>query len=301
MNVIILGGAGFIGKHLAKSLLNRGFFVTIFDNFSNSTKNSTTSLVNSGARIIEGDITNLQSIINATKKQDYVIHLAAKISVEDSIKNPSETFHINVEGTKNVLKACKENHITKLIVASSAAVYGESMKDTKLSEESKTSPISPYGQSKAIMEQEIKKFAAKHEIKCVILRFFNVYGVGQSNEYAGVITKFIKNIADDKPLEIFGTGMQTRDFVAVQDVVEAIHNAMINGQSKIYNIASGKAITVKELAETMISLSNKKLDIKYLQAKEGDIMYSEADISLAKKELGYKPKHDLNEIKKLLI
>jgi UDP-glucose 4-epimerase len=300
MNVIITGGAGFIGKHLARDLLEKGFTVTVFDNFSNSNKKSIASLVDIGARIIEGDITNLQSIINATRKQHYVVHLAARISVEDSIRNPSETFRVNVDGTKNVLEACKKNAVNKLIAISSAAVYGEGVEGIKLTENSRIRPISPYGESKALMEQEIKKFSSKYGLNYTILRLFNVYGVGQSDEYAGVITKFIKNIAKNESLEIFGNGLQTRDFVAVQDVVASIQNAMTNGSNKIYNIASGKSITIKELAEFMISLSRKNLDIKYLQPREGDINYSQADIFLAKKELKYTPKHDFDEIKNLL-
>jgi len=186
-------------------------------------------------------------------------------------------------------------------VASSAAVYGEGSSDVKLTEKSKTNPISPYGESKVKMEQEIREFASKHDIDCVILRFFNIYGVGQSDEYAGVITKFIERIARNKPLEIFGDGMQTRDFVAVYDVINSIHNAISSGKSGIYNIASGKAVTIKELAEQMISVSGKKLEIKYSTAKKDDIRFSQADISLAKNDLGYYPKIELMEgIKGLL-
>ncbi len=300
MRVLVTGGAGFIGKHLVSSLLTKGNLVTVFDSFSNSEKSSVSSLVVIGAKIIEGDITRLQDVTNAIKDHDVVIHLAAKISVEESIKNPSETFHINVDGTKNVLVACEKNHVRKLVVASSAAVYGESLQGIKLTEDTKLNPISPYGKSKVMMEQEIKEFTSKHSIDCIILRFFNVYGIGQSPEYAGVITKFIKRIALNKPLEIFGNGMQTRDFVAVQDVVASIYGAILNGKSGTYNIASGKAVTIKELAELMISLSGKNLEIQYLAPKKGDIKYSQADISLAKKELLYAPKFGLEEIKNLL-
>ena len=299
MKVLVTGGAGFIGKHLVRYLLKKGNVVAIFDNFSNSEKSSISSLVDNDAKII-GDITKPEDITEAMKDYDIVIHLAAKISVEESIKNPSETFLINVEGTKNILLACKKNQVKKLIVASSAAVYGEGSPDIKWTEDSKINPTSPYGESKVIMEQEIKEFISKHNINCIILRFFNVYGVGQSPEYAGVITKFIKKIADNKPLEIFGDGMQTRDFVAIQDVVDSIYDAISNGKNGIYNIASGKAVTIKELAELMISMSGKDLDIQYVSPKKGDIKYSQADISLAKKELHYSPKFGLNEIKNLL-
>jgi UDP-glucose 4-epimerase len=301
MKVLVTGGAGFIGKHLVKSLLKKGNLVTIFDNFSNSEKSSTASLVEMGAKIIEGDITKLESIANAIKDHDIVIHLAAKISVEDSIKNPSETFRINVDGTRNVLVACEKQKVRKLIVASSAAVYGESSQGIKLTENSKINPISPYGESKAVMEQKIREFVSKHNINCVILRFFNIFGVGQSPEYAGVITKFIKRISNNKSLHIYGDGMQTRDFVAVQDIVDAIHKAILYDKNGTYNIASGKSVTIKELAEFMISLSGKNLKIQYVAPKKGDIRHSQADITLAKKELKYSPKVGLKEIKNLFI
>jgi len=300
MNILVTGGAGFIGKHLVRSLLEKNYVVTIFDNFSNSTKDSISSLVEMGAKIIEGDITKPLETLNAIKDQDVVIHLAAKISVSESISNPLETYRVNVNGTRNVLAACEKNNIKKLIVASSAAVYGEGTPNVKLTEESETNPISPYGESKVQMEQEIREFVSKHDINCIILRFFNIYGVGQSNEYAGVITKFMERIAHDKPLEIFGDGFQVRDFVAVEDVINSIHDTISHSKSGIYNIASGKAITIKNLADQMILSSGKKLEIQYTTAKKGDIKYSQVDISLAKKEIEYSPKFGLDRIKQLL-
>jgi UDP-glucose 4-epimerase len=300
MKILVTGGAGFIGKHLVRSLLEKNCLVTIFDNFSNSTKNSLCSLVGMGAKIIEGDITKPLEIINAVKDQDVVIHLAAKISVLESISNPSETFRVNVDGTRNVLAACEKNHVKKFIVASSAAVYGEGTPNAKLTEESDTNPISPYGESKEQMEQEVREFTSKHDINYVILRFFNIYGVGQTKEYAGVITKFMERIAYDKPLEIFGDGMQTRDFVAIKDVINSIHNAISYDKSGTYNIASGKAITIKDLAEKIVLLSKKKLEMQYFAVKKGDIRNSQADITRAEKELLYTPRCELDKIKKIL-
>jgi len=301
MRVLVTGGAGFIGKYLVKSLLEKGNSVTIFDNFSNSTKTSINFLVKMGAKVIEGDITKIQDLQNAIKEHDIVIHLAAKISVSESISNPSETFRINVDGTNNVLIACEKNHVKKLIISSSAAVYGESPPNVKLTEESVMNPISPYGESKMQMEQNVKKFALKHDIDYIILRFFNIYGIGQSLEYAGVITKFIKKIIKKESLQIFGNGSQTRDFVAIYDVIQSIHNASAYDKSGIFNIASGKIVTIKELAEQMISLSGEKLEIKFLTEKQGDIKHSEADISMAKNQIIYSPKFELKEgIKELL-
>lgn len=300
MKILVTGGAGFIGKHLVKSLLGKGYTVTIFDNFSNSTKDSVSSLVDIGAKIIEGDITKPLEIINAVKDHDIVIHLAAKISVSESISNPAETFHINVDGTRNVLEACEKNHVKKLIVSSSAAVYGESSPNVKLTEESETNPSSPYGESKVRMEQGIREFVSKYDINYIILRFFNIYGIGQSPEYAGVITKFLRKITEEKQLEIFGDGMQTRDFIAIEDVISSIHNAISFDKSGIYNIASGRLVTINDLAKQMILFSGKKLEIQYISERKGDIRYSQADISLAKNNLGFSPKFGLEKIKELL-
>ena len=296
MKIIITGGAGFIGKHLVNYLLDKGNVITIFDNFSNSEENSMGYFIKNGVKVINGDIRKFEEILKETENQDILIHLAAKISVSESILNPSETFEVNVDGTKNVLEACKRSNIKKVIIASSAAVYGESVPKIKLKENTKTNPISPYGKSKLVMEQEIRK----NNINCIILRFFNIFGIGQTSEYAGVITKFIEMISTNKPLKIFGDGMQTRDFVSINDVVESIYDAIKNGKNGTYNIASGKAITINELAEFMISLSKKDLEIHHISEKHGNIRYSEADISLAKSEIKYVPKLGLNEIKTLL-
>ena len=300
MKVLVTGGAGFIGKHLTKFLLDRGCHITIFDNFSNSEKEDVSFLVDMDVKIIEGDITDLQSIVDAVKDHDVVVHLAAKISVPESVKNPDETFHVNVDGTKNLLIACKKNHIKKLIAASSAAVYGKGSENVKLTENSPMNPISPYGESKVRMEEEIRKFILEYKIDSVILRFFNIFGDWQSPEYAGVITKFIKKIKDKESLEIFGDGKQTRDFISVNDVTNSIYCAINDGSVGTYNIASGKAVTINELATLMISLSGEDLSIKYLDSKEGDVRYSQADIILSEKEINFSPKSGLAEIKKLL-
>jgi len=236
---------------------------------------------------------------------DVVIHLASKINVQESFANPNLTKNVNVDGTINLLEACKENKINDIIVASSAAVYGD-CKDSKihLSENSNTNPTSPYGESKLEMEKNVIDYSEKHGFNAVILRFFNIYGIGQSPEYAGVITKFLQKINEGKSLEIYGDGLQTRDFVSIDDVVRSIHNALSKIDEKhgtIYNVASGKSISIKNLAEMMISISGKNLDIKYSSQKNGDIRFSQANISLAKKFLNYNPKVEFKEGIKNLI
>ena len=301
MKILITGGMGFIGLHLVDYLLKKGNKIIVLDNFSNSNKNLIKKIQNKNLRIIEGDVRKIDDIVNSMKNQEIVIHLAAKISVNESIENPNETFDVNVNGTKNVLKACKQNNIKKLIVASSAAVYGENTSQSKLKEISKTNPISPYGESKLLMENEINKFQIKNSnLNCIILRFFNIFGKGQSSEYAGVITKFIEKISTNESIEIFGDGLQERDFISVDDVIESIFNAMKNGTGGTYNIGSGKTTTINDLAKVIISISKKNIKISHLPPKKGDIKFSGADITLAKNEIKYSPKFNLKKIKELL-
>ena len=298
MKVFVTGGAGFIGKYLVKKLIEEDLEVTIFDNFSNSRKIDLNQFSNK-IKIISGDITEYDDISNNLSGQDIVIHLAAKISVKDSIINPEKTFETNVDGTENVLNACITNNVKKFIALSSAAVYGNNIDSKKLlNEKSSIIPISPYGESKFKMEQVILNVSRKHKIKCTVLRLFNVYGKGQSNEYAGVITKFESNIKNNQPLIIFGDGTQTRDFVSVDDIVNLINSIIFSKSEKDYvicNVGSGKSTSILELADLMIRLSKKVLKIIHVEEKEGDIMHSSTDIEKAKKEFGYTPQISLIE------
>ena len=297
MEFFITGGAGFIGFHLIEGLLNLGKKVTIYDNFSNSSKEKIITLVQKGATLIEGDILDFDKLLKSMKDHDIVIHLAAQIDVRESIKNPEFTKKVNVDGTINVLNSCKKNNIKNFIAISSAAVYGDSS-DLPLKEQSSLDPISPYGQSKLQMEKEIKKFSEDNDINSIILRLFNVYGKGQTDAYAGVITKFFNKVKNDKPLVIFGDGTFTRDFVHVKDVIQAIINSSNNIQGKrgsIYNISSGVSTSILELAKLILEISGKSLEIEHLPEKKGDINHSLASFNLAKKELDYSPKIYLKE------
>jgi len=303
LKICVTGGAGFIGSALVRSFLEKNYEVTIFDNFSNSSEENISALLNKGASLVEDDVTNYEALVKALNNFDLAVHLAAQTSVEESIKNPELTHAINVGGTINLLRACVTNKVNKIIVASTAAVYGQP-KNLPVSENSSTNPISPYGKSKLNMEKHIQKFSQDNNLDCILLRFFNIYGKGQSDAYAGVITKFMKNISENKPLVIFGNGSNTRDFIAIEDVIDSIHNAISNLDGKrgdCYNIATGRAVSIKELAELMLSISGKKLEIKFEPPKKGDIPYSYANIDLAEKELGFYPKISLKEeLEKLL-
>ena len=293
------GGAGFIGKYCVRSFLEKNFGVTIFDNFSNSSEGKIQTLLDAGANLVKGDITVPDEVSNAISGHDIVVHLAAKINVQESFVNPNLTKHVNVDGTTNLLEACKENKITDIIVVSSAAVYGD-CKDSKtyLSENSNTNPTSPYGESKLEMEKNVIDYSEKYGFNAVILRFFNIYGIGQSPEYAGVITKFLQKIKEGKSLEIYGDGLQTRDFVSINDITDFFNEIILKMDSKrgnVYNIASGQSISINDLAKLMVSISEKDLNILHSSPKKGDIKFSHADIALAEKDLGYQPKIDLKD------
>ena len=295
MKIFVTGGAGFVGSHLVSSLLAQDYDITIFDNLSNCKKEKISSLKEKGARFILGDITDYNLILKKTAGFDSVIHLAAKISVSDSILFPETTHTVNVTGTLNLLRACVKNKIRNVIAASSAAVYGN-QKILPMNEDSKTMPISPYGATKLAMEHYLQAFSNCYPVNTISLRFFNIYGKGQSPEYAGVISKFLNQINNYKPLIIYGDGKNTRDFVSVDDVVRSIILAIKKIEDKKgnrYNIATGNSVSINELAKMMVSLSGKKLDVLHKKPKKGDIKQSKASINLAKKDLGYVPQISL--------
>ncbi len=295
MKIFVTGGAGFVGKYLVISLLKKNHKVTIFD--TSTQKMLKVKKITKNLTIVKGDIQKFSDLQKASFNSDLVVHLAAQISVNDSIKNPHITNAINVTGTLNILQACVANKISKIIVASTAAVYGVT-KNISVNEKHTTNPISPYGVSKLAMEKYVQSFTHSNKLDAICLRFFNIYGDGQSTEYAGVISKFIERLNKNKPLEIFGAGTQTRDFVSIDDVVQAIEKSIKNLKGKrgnVYNIASGKSISIKELAKTLISISKKDVKITYRKARVGDLKYSRASIKLARKELNYSPKISLEK------
>lgn len=297
MKIFVTGGAGFIGSHLVTALLQENNKVMIYDNLKSSSKDKISHLLKNGALFVKGDVTDYKSLLKSISGFDCVVHLAGETDVQESIKFPEHTNQVNVTGTVNLLRACVEQKISNVISASSAAVFGDP-KDLPLSENSQTIPISPYGASKLAMENYMQAFSHSYDLNCISLRFFNVYGKDHSDTYAGVITKFMERIAKNKPLEIFGDGSNTRDFVFVQDVIQSIQNAMtkIDGKKgNFYNIGSGKYITIKDLAKLMISISGKSLSIEHKKPRKGDIQHSQTSIWLAKRELGYNPKITIKE------
>jgi UDP-glucose 4-epimerase len=299
--VLITGGAGFIGTHLVKELSSQ-YHLTIIDNLSNKKSYSSAQMLKQNhISFFEEDILNKEKITEIIKncRPDSCVHLAARISVPESIVDPYSTISVNVSGTLNVLEACKCNSVKRFVFASSAAVYGH-VNSLPISENTELKPISPYGVSKVVAEEITSAYANLHVFDSVIsLRFFNVFGVGQSDEYAGVISKFKERIREGSPPVIFGDGNQQRDFVSVRDVVNSVAVALNppKGLTQgIFNIATGVPTTISDLARRMTRIMGRPaLHPVYKKAAEGDIRLSYADTTKTRNVLNFIAKADLEK------
>ena len=297
--ILITGGAGFIGTHLVKEL-SLQYDLTVIDNLSNKMSYSNAQMLKENhISFFEEDIMNKEKITEIIRKcrPDSCVHLAAKISVSESILDPYSTMSVNVTGTLNVLEACKCNSVKRFVFASSAAVYGH-VNTLPIPENTELEPISPYGASKVAAEKIISAYANLHLFESIIsLRFFNVFGVGQSDEYAGVISKFKERIQDGSSPVIYGDGNQQRDFVSVGDVVDSIvvsMNPPLGVTEGTFNIATGMPTSIYDLAKIMTRIMGKPaLRPIYKKAAEGDIRQSCADTTKATNVLNFVAKRDL--------
>ena len=297
--VMVTGGAGFIGSHLVRKLAERSYRVKVLDNLSTGKlSNISSELLRGGSvDVIKGDIRDAELVKKCVDDVDAVVHLAAQTSVPFSVQNPEFNNEVNVKGTLNLLNSSVETNLSKFVFTSSCAIYGEPIY-LPVDEKHPTNPISPYAESKFIAERECLRLNDERLLKSVVVRLFNVYGPRQGlNDYSGVITKFIDRIKQRLPLVIYGDGSQTRDFVYVEDTVNAIILALENRKvdGEVFNIGFGKATSIQELAQTMLSLAGLDLEILKAPPRLGDIKHSYADISKANKLLGYKPQFSLKE------
>lgn len=290
LRILVTGGAGFIGSHLADRLVNAGHDVIVLDNFSTGRpRNLSHSRGRSNFQLVRADICRIpRSFLKRLGRVDRVAHLAAATSVQQSVRDPVSTTEVNVIGTLNVLGAAKALRAERVVFASSAAVYG-TPRAFPIAEDASISPISPYGASKAASELYLRAFEENHGIEAVSLRYFNVYGPRQTpSEYAGVISIFAKRALHRQPLQIFGDGSQTRDFIYVSDVIDATVTALEkNLKSRAFNIASGKEITILELAKMMQEIIQTGSELKFSPSPAGDIARSIADVTRAHSELGF--------------
>lgn len=290
-HVLITGGAGFIGSHVAKALVDAGETVTVFDSLISGKRER----VPEQATFIQGDIRDTDALAKAFAGVTHVVHLAALVSVPKSVEDPEGTHEVNVVGTANVLEAARKAGAKRFVYATSAAVYGDEPSLPK-HETSPLRPQSPYASSKAENEQQAQRYASEYGLSTIGLRFFNVYGVGQAGDhpYASVIPRWIEAAKNSAPMLLFGEGTQTRDFVAVEDVARAVVLALDSNEGGVFNVASGKEVPIKEV-RAMIAARFPNATLENDEARAGDIMRSVADISKAKEKLGFEPKVTLEE------
>lgn len=292
MNLIVTGGAGFIGSHLTKYLIKKGHSVSVIDSLRRGSFDNLREIKDQ-IDFQEIDILDYEKMKNIAKNADGIFHQAALGSIPQSFKEPEEYHRVNAIGTENVLKLAKEFGF-KVVYASSSSVYGNQDK-FPIKEDAEKKPLNPYGQSKLESEQFAKKYA-DDRVKVIGLRYFNVFGIGQNPNYAGVVPKFIERLVQNKPPIIYGDGNQLRNFTFVDDVVEANVLAFENKiEHAFMNIATGVMTSVKELATIMIRLSGLSIESTYEKARDGDIEKSQADISLAKNLINWVPKTTLEE------
>jgi UDP-glucose 4-epimerase len=292
MNIAITGGAGFIGSHIAEYLVSRGDTVTVIDNLYTGKKENLDSVINK-INFIQTDIQNFNSIKKVLKNIDGVFHEAALASVQESFSKLDEYYNVNVKGTENILKLAKEFGF-KIVYASSSSVYGNP-NSIPINENMEKKPINPYAQTKLDGEILAEKYS-KQGVKVIGLRYFNVFGERQSINYAGVIKLFLERIQNNKPPIINGDGSQIRDFVFVKDVVKANIMALeSNVDHAFINIGTGNTISILELANQIIKSSGLSLNPIHIDALDGDVHKSQANIELAKKLLGWEPSFNLEE------
>jgi UDP-glucose 4-epimerase len=281
MRVVVTGGAGFVGSHVAAHLAERGFKVVAVDNLERAS--AVRRLEEVGVPLVVGDVRHMD-----LPPADAVVHAAAYINVEESWERPYDYMWNNAAATARVAKQCAKTG-ARLVYISSAAVYGEPQR-LPIDENHPTSPLSPYGLSKLAGEQASQMLAPG----AAVLRLFNVYGPGQTGPYAGVITKFVERAKRGLPPVIYGDGTQTRDFIHVADVARLVEVVLDRGASCVYNVGTGGAVSIRELAAIVMRLAGLNGEPLYAPPRPGDIKHSTADVSKAR-ALGWQPQIPLEE------
>jgi len=296
MKCLVTGGAGFIGSNLVEELLKRGDEVTVIDNF---TTGSWTNLPSNNGRlsVVKGDILDFKLVESCVKDVEVVFHLAAEVGNVKSLENPIRDAEVNILGTINLLRAVVASKVKSIVYSSSSAIFGEP-EHLPIDESHPLAPESFYAVSKLGAEKYCLAFAKLYNISVVCLRYFNVYGPQQGySEYANVMPIFTERLLKGIPLIIYGDGEQTRDFVAVQDVVQAnlLAAAKELTVGEVFNIGTGKPTTVNQLSQVMQNVTDISVSSYHDPPRQGEVRDSVADITKAKKLLGYKPEIELEE------
>lgn len=296
-SAIVTGCAGFIGSQLVEKLLEYGWQVIGIDNFHPyyprklKELNLKNSKKNTNFQFVEGSILNQNDLDKLSNDVNFIFHFAAIAGVRNSLKNPKEYFDINIQGTKNLLE--KYKNVEKFIFASSSSVYGNlSENELPVKEEHSLNPISPYGESKKQAEELCSRFSKEFNLKTVILRFYTVYGPRQRPDEA--FTKFIRLSQAGKSIPVYGNGEKQRDFTFVDDIIQGTILAAKRGLGT-YNLGTGQPIKLTQMISTLEKSLGKKLQKIFQPSPEGDVEKTHADISKAKKELGYFPKYNLEK------
>ena len=286
MKYVVTGGAGFIGSHITEKLVERNDTVTVIDNM-NTGKEKNLECIKDKISFVKGDILDIDLLEDATKDVDGVFHQAALASVQDSFDKPDEYHNVNVNGTENILKLSKKYGF-KVVYASSSSVYGNPIR-IPIKESDEKNPINPYAETKLQKEGLAIRYS-EMGVKVIGLRYFNVFGKRQSKEYAGVLKLFLERISQELPPKINGDGTQFRDFVHVQDVVNANIMSMDNDiTSGFFNVGTNTSITILELAKNIIEYSKLDMEPIFEPALKGDVHGTIANIDLIRKEIGWKP------------
>ena len=287
MKYIVTGGAGFIGSNIVKKLVTRGDNVTVIDNL-NTGKEENLASVSDKITFLKDNILNVDLLEQETDGIDGIFHQAALASVQDSFSKPEEYNDVNVNGTENILKLAKKNNF-KVVYASSSSVYGNPER-IPIRESDSKNPINPYAETKLKKEELAIKYS-QIGVKVIGLRYFNVFGKGQSKEYAGVLKLFLEKIRDKAPPKINGDGTQFRDFVYVEDVANANIMSMDSDVNhEFFNVGTNTSITILELAKTIIKSAGLNIEPTFGPALKGDVQKTIANIDLIKEKIGWEPK-----------
>ncbi len=286
MRYIVTGGAGFIGSSIVKKLVARGDDVTVIDNLNTGKEENLKSVIDK-ITFLKDSILNRELLEKQSQNIDGIFHQAALASVQDSFSKPDEYHDVNVNGTENILKLAKKNDF-RVVYASSSSVYGNPER-IPIKESDKKNPINPYAETKLKQDQLAIKYS-EIGVKVIGLRYFNVFGKGQSKEYAGVLKLFLERIRDKLPPKINGDGTQYRDFVYVEDVADANIMSMDSDINHgFYNIGTNTSITILDLAKTIIKSSGLDIQPIFGPALKGDVQRTIANIDLIKEEIGWEP------------
>jgi len=289
--VVVTGGAGFIGSHLAHALAKSGYFVIVYDDMTRGRKEYIKDLVDvEKGQLVVGDIRNFELVRDVVEGAKYVFHEAA-VCINYSVANPSESFDINVRGTYTVFRAAKEAKVKKLFFSSSASVYGNPVR-LPMDEDHPLNPITPYCVSKITNEYTLR-MSEFRELPYVIFRNFNVYGPRQSTDayYTSVIISFMKRALQNLPPKIIGEGTQSMDFIHVDDIVQANLEAVDRDVSgEIINLGSGTSVSINEIAKKIVKLSGKNLTPEHSEGPKLIVQRRQAGIKKAQDLLGFRPK-----------